>query len=85
LHREPPFSDYTIQRALDALHRGIQWRDAEIDRYRRLLAAERDGRHDAEARARRAERALAQYAPTVALDLTPATRPDLYSVAEGAA
>jgi hypothetical protein len=81
--RETPVSANAIHRALDALGRAIEQRDTEIDHYRRLLAAERDARHDLEARLRRAQ----QYAPTVALDLTPATRPDLYSVAriEGAA
>lgn len=81
--RETPFSDYAIKRALEALGRVIQQRDAEIEHYRRLLAAERAARHDAETRLRRAQ----QYAPTVALDLTPATRPDLYATVglEGAA
>jgi hypothetical protein len=72
-----PVSANAIQRSLDALGRVIEQRDAEIAHYRRLLAAERAARHDLEARLRRAQ----QYAPTVALDLTPATRPDLYAVA----
>lgn len=101
MHREMPVSANAIQRSLDALHRDIdtlgrlikqrdieiQQRDAEIDHYRRLLAAERAARHDAETRARRAEREAAQHRPTVALTLPPATRPDLYAAdrLEGAA
>jgi chromosome segregation ATPase len=85
--RESPVSARAIHRALEALGREIQHRDAELEHYRRELAAERATRHDLATRLRRAERALAQYAPTVALDLPPATRPDLHAVAgiEGAA
>jgi hypothetical protein len=75
--RESPVSANAIHRALDALGRAIEQRDAEIEHYRRLLAAERAARLDAEARLRRAQ----QYAPTVALGLTPATRPDLHVAA----
>jgi ABC-type dipeptide/oligopeptide/nickel transport system ATPase component len=86
VHRETPVSANAIHRALDALGRTIEQRDAEIAHYRRQLAAERAERQALAGRLRHAERLLAQHTPTVALDLTPATRPDLYSVGiEGAA
>jgi chromosome segregation ATPase len=84
--RETPVSANAIHRALEALGRTIDQQAAEIEHYRRELAAERATRHDLAARLRRAERALAQYTPTVALTLPPATRPDLYATAgQGAA
>jgi chromosome segregation ATPase len=79
--RETPVSATAIRRALDALGRTIEQRDAEIKHYRRQLAAERAARQAIEARLHRAEQALAQHTSTVALDLTPATRPDLYATA----
>jgi hypothetical protein len=79
---ETPVSANAIQRALEALGRTIDQQAAEIEHYRRELAAERAARHDLEVRLRRAQ----QYTPTVALTLPPATRPDLYAtVGQGAA